>query len=243
MNRVNPYVYQLIHKITGEFYFGSRWANKLNAVEDLGHKYFTSSKVITPVFREFDTVIIAEFFDKEDAYRFEQDLIKEHWKHPLLLNKGYQGRSGIVHHKAKHSEETKLKIGLGNKGKKGKPCTQEHKDYLRRLAKENGWRPPNRKGIALTPEHKRKISIGHTGKHVDEWTGSKNPKYKKGYLIAGEKNPNAKKWELYCKETGQTMIINDLVGYAKENNMRYSTVYSWQNQYINGIQRLRKIEE
>ncbi len=86
--KVMPYVYMGIHKITGEFYIGSRGnktTQKLPSHLDL-YQYRTSSKKVKPRFDEFDWHIVAEFFDAKDAYTFEQQLIFDHWDNRLRLN-------------------------------------------------------------------------------------------------------------------------------------------------------------
>lgn len=85
-----PYVYIVTSRISGKFYIGMRSANKVVAEQDLGIKYFTSSKYVRNNFHEFDTKIIAYFADQLSAFQFENELIKEHWDDPLLLNKHYQ---------------------------------------------------------------------------------------------------------------------------------------------------------
>lgn len=85
-----PYVYLGIHKTTKEFYFGFRKQNCNNNIpsnEDLGIKYFTSSQKVKKSFFEFDWIILAEFFNWEDAYKFEQELICTNIKNKLCLNK------------------------------------------------------------------------------------------------------------------------------------------------------------
>jgi len=85
-----PYVYKLVHKETGEFYIGFRCANKVPANEDLGIKYFTSSKLVKKTFENFECFVLGEFEDKDAAYTFEQNLIKECFSNPLILNKHWQ---------------------------------------------------------------------------------------------------------------------------------------------------------
>lgn len=90
-SKVNPYVYICIHRETKEFYIGSRVANKEPSHLDFP-KYRTSSKNVKPRFDQFDWYIVAEFTyqtSKNDAYDFEQLLIYENWKDPLILNKHY----------------------------------------------------------------------------------------------------------------------------------------------------------
>lgn len=88
---IYPYVYKCTHKTTSEFYFGFRKANKVPAEFDLGLIYKTSSKIVKPNFVNYNYEILAVFYDSQDANDFEQDLIKEYWGNPLLLNKSYGG--------------------------------------------------------------------------------------------------------------------------------------------------------
>jgi len=86
---IYPYVYRIDHP-TGEFYIGSRCANKLPALLDFGNKYKTSSKYLSYPFEEYNQTIIAEFFTdsaQSDAYDFEQELIFKNWGNPMLVNK------------------------------------------------------------------------------------------------------------------------------------------------------------
>lgn len=85
-----PYVYVVKNRITRKFYIGMRSANKVYAEKDLGVHYFTSSKHVKNNFSEYDIEIKAYFVDQLAAFEFENDLIKEHWGDPLLLNRHYQ---------------------------------------------------------------------------------------------------------------------------------------------------------
>lgn len=91
--KVMPYVYLGIHKITKEFYIGYREANTIPSHLDL-FKYRTSSTIVEPNFNEYDWYIVAEFYNGDDAYDFEQQLIYENWRDPLLLNEQYRLRHG-----------------------------------------------------------------------------------------------------------------------------------------------------
>ena len=46
-----PYTYVLVHKQTGYFYYGVRFANKVLPKDDLGKIYFTSSKTIEVIIK------------------------------------------------------------------------------------------------------------------------------------------------------------------------------------------------
>jgi hypothetical protein len=85
-----PYVYIVRNRNTKKFYIGMRSANKVVAEQDLGTYYFTSSKHVKNNFQEFDKEIVAYFKDQISAFEFENNLIKEYWEDPLLLNKHYQ---------------------------------------------------------------------------------------------------------------------------------------------------------
>lgn len=92
---ISPYVYCGVHRQTHEIYYGVRYGNvrlRRRPEEDLGTKYFTSSKFVKDRFDEFDWVILAQFVNKEDALSFEEHLIKEAWNNPLLVNKQAAGK-------------------------------------------------------------------------------------------------------------------------------------------------------
>lgn len=121
-----PYVYKLTNKTTGEFYFGYRSKNVtlgLSSGQDLGYSYFTSSKHIKPIFNQFNYEIIAEFYSANDAYDFEQELIKDNFSSTLCLNGHYQKSNEKGRWKnSGHTEETKRKM-------KGRTRTDEFKQH------------------------------------------------------------------------------------------------------------------
>lgn len=83
--RPMPYVYRVTHKYNGTYYIGYRCANNNPSHIDLP-TYKTSSRLVKPFFDDFDWTIIAEFYDRDSAYDFEQYLIHTNWDDPLLLN-------------------------------------------------------------------------------------------------------------------------------------------------------------
>jgi len=108
----HPYVYQITHPVTGEFYVGYRYANKVAASEDFGHIYKTSSKNLSHPFGEYTHAILAEFFTNtasDDAYDFEQLTIFENWNDPLLLNQMCHYGKKRWRNKARCSEEQRRK--------------------------------------------------------------------------------------------------------------------------------------
>lgn len=94
---IKPYVYELKHKITGHFYYGVRMANKVHSSLDLGIKYKSSSKTIKAMgFENFLYKVINEFETKEEAYLYEQKLIKNEWENDLILNRTYCNSIGFI---------------------------------------------------------------------------------------------------------------------------------------------------
>ena len=120
--KVSPYVYRLDNPITGEIYIGYRKANKLPSHLDLP-EYKTSAPEVRNIFEHFEWTIVAEFFDGDDAYDFEQLSIFEEWNNPLLLNMSCYHGKGRFRNKG-HSPETKVKISASRKGNTGAKDTK-----------------------------------------------------------------------------------------------------------------------
>lgn len=88
------YVYKLIVKDTGQYYFGYRSLNKVSPEDDLLISYFSSSKIILDIIENkginnLDRQIIYEDYDAEKAYWREQEEIMKHYGDPNLLNKHF----------------------------------------------------------------------------------------------------------------------------------------------------------
>jgi len=118
-----PYVYMCIHKQTGHFYIGSRARKTLKYPSNVDLPlYKTSSKVVKPNFDNYAWVILAEFFDPNDAWDFEQQTIHEHWGNPLLINQTCmwqnKRRFTTIDRTYTHSASTKEKIAASKRGKK-----------------------------------------------------------------------------------------------------------------------------
>lgn len=113
------YVYLLTHKVTCEFYIGYRFANikqEIHPEDDLGKTYFTSSEYINQDnFYDYDSEIIFKTPDPDIAYDYENKLILENWKNPLLLNR-HAVRQGTSRFKI--TEDGVDKLRKINKNKK-----------------------------------------------------------------------------------------------------------------------------
>ena len=130
-----PYVYICTHKETNQFYIGYRMRNvKFNRPSHLDlPEYKTSSKIVNPDFHDYTWTIVAEFFDPNHAYTFEQQLICDNWENPLLLN----GRYHLGENQFRRSGPR------GPNGMKGKPQSPDH--IKKRTIRMKG-KPSKRKG-------------------------------------------------------------------------------------------------
>lgn len=184
--KVLPYVYQLVHKETGEFYIGFRYVNvKLNRTshEDLP-QYKTSSKKVKPVFDQFDWGIIAEFEDRDAAYTYEQQLIYENWSNPLILNQRCHHTGKILQLytpairkkisdslKGKPKPESfckKLSTAMkGNTHSKGTTWSEERRSKMYSIMHSKEYyqkQSASSAGRQHSEKTKQKISNGNTGK-------------------------------------------------------------------------------
>lgn len=221
--KVLPYVYRLDNPITGEFYIGYRAANKVPSEQDLGLKYFTSAPKVKLCFSKFQTLIIAEFFEPNDAYDYEQYLIYCNLGNPLMLNKKcyYKSKSRFNNTNSRHSDETRLKISNNATGKKRKPRTEEHK---KNLTKSALIRPP----MSITT--RQKISISRKGVASPNKGKKGKPRteeQKKSQSIAmlgdlnPSKRPEVKRKQSLAQKTEFFSIIETKKTYNKSNTSRY----------------------
>jgi hypothetical protein len=162
-SKVYPYVYLLTHRTTSQFYIGYREANKLPSDQDLLLYKSSSNEVKSLGFENFDSQIIAEFFDGESAFNFEQKLIRESIINPLCINKHYFKAGSLMFRRVgPHSQDTKQKQ---SNAKIGKKFSLLHRQNLSRS--KVGYKPTKESRIKaanwlkdkpLKTEHKKKIS-------------------------------------------------------------------------------------
>ena len=156
----HPYVYKLVHKNTGQYYFGFRCSNVVPASDDLGTKYFTSSRSIKELgFENFDRIILAEFFDKHAAFEFESELIADHINDRQCLNKALNGTLCPIR---KHTTlEHRQNLSKALAGKKRKHSDQQAISH--------------RAFIASLTEQERKELFGKGGKKAQETISKMSP--------------------------------------------------------------------
>lgn len=191
-----PYVYRLDHPTTNEFYIGFRSANKVPSSSDLGIMYFTSSKIVKPRFHEFNITILAEFSDKLDAHEYEQSLIMEFWKSPLILNRAIFPKIRNTGQSEKQKSKARHRMMNNNPMKI---------DSNRQKAKER------QTGNFASQTTKDKMSLMRKGKKL--------PKRDPNAQL-GEKNP------MYGKITAYNLITNQFCSITKEEfNLHRGTIY------------------
>jgi hypothetical protein len=225
--KVMPYVYYGVHKITGQFYFGSRTLKKQKNPShvDFGTYYFTSSGYIKEMgFDNFDWIILAEFLDGKDALSFEDECIDKFWKHPLSLNFQKSGKNwntlGIATNKGKkYSKDQCLNI---SKSLKGKPKSEEHKQNV---SKNNGSRKIEVRlklskahiGKILSEEHKKNISKGGMGKIRSEEAKRKSSESQKGRPNKNKGIPQGARPKVECPYCNLIGGHNAMIRYHFEN--------------------------
>ena len=184
------YTYLITNKITGQFYYGSRYRNikfKRTPEEDFWIYYFTSSVRIKQLIGQygkdsFDISIIMQDKDYDKCYWAEQDLIKENIKNKLCLNGTYlDSESNEIKFSMaglSHSDKTKSKlskshqgktftnshkenISVSNKGKHNIPCPEEQR---KRQSELMSGRPPWNSGLLATDTAKNNQSAALKGK-------------------------------------------------------------------------------
>ena len=193
-----PYVYICTHKDTNQFYIGYRMANvELNIPSHLDlPEYKTSSTTVRPDWSNYTWTIVAEFFDPSDAYTFEQHLIFDNWKNPLLLN----GHYNLGENQFRVSGPSPLKgKPSGRKGKpsplKGKPSGRKGKPSGKQQNPSKNPSPLKGKPSPLKgkPNGKKGISTGSQGPRGKQQNPSKNPSPKKGKPSPLKGKPSPKK--------------------------------------------------
>lgn len=191
--RVLPYVYRLTHKDNGQFYIGYRSANKLRSEIDIEIYQTSSDKIKLIGFDNFNWEILAEFYDGDHAYDFEQDLIRLNFDNPLCLNDNFVLNNNGVRFKTPKSlsKETKEKISKSHIGKKVSDET--------RLKQSKAASKTRR---SCSEETKIKLSRINMGHKVSQELIEK-------LRIIGKNSKNVSKVHIcpYCGKEGKSMVM------------------------------------
>ena len=185
---LKPYIYKVTNQETGMYYIGSQCRGKT-----VGVNYFTSSH--NKEFREdfknygeekYKIEIIKEFDDPDECVRVENYMIRDHMqlKDGLCLNRFYccGGKRIFSMVGLHHSEDARKKMSRAHKGrpspKKGIPLSEETRKRI----------SITKKGIPLSEENRKRISEAlkgqpspHKGFHHTEETRKRISIANKGF--------------------------------------------------------------
>ena len=190
-SNVRPYTYVIRFVPTGQVYYGMRSANRVPAHEDLWCHYFTTSKIVKRLIKEYGKEnflfeVRRVFNTHDEASSWEKKVLTRMkvLKNPKIwLN---QSIAGTKFRFTKHTENSRKLIGKKHKGKivsektkkkisesrKGKPSyfpNEEQKiaNSLRQKgkSKKSGWKH--------SQTTKNKIGAKHRGKLVSKETRQK----------------------------------------------------------------------
>lgn len=181
-NAITPYVYKLTHKTTNQFYFGVRYANKVEPINDIMKKYFSSSDIIEKIIKEqgkdiFDVEIVFTNIDENICFNMEQKLIEEHWKNELSLNRNFQ-KAGGGFFKNVNPISDKTRIKISEAGRNRPSPSQETRDKISAIHKGKIVSEETRKKQSdakknISDETRAKMSLGRQGRIVTAETREK----------------------------------------------------------------------
>jgi hypothetical protein len=177
INTTPAYVYRLICKPTGQFYYGLRYANikKYRMPEDdLWIYYFSSSDPVDELVEiygkdSFDYKVIFQSTDIEQAYLFEQTIIKAYWGNPQLLNLQYKDpiTGGKMWAGTKESNEkaaaTRRERGTNKKNGARRRADGSSKRIAQKGVETRRARGTDKIGIQKGIETKRRTGSGIVG--------------------------------------------------------------------------------
>ena len=178
---MNSGVYIIENEVTGGAYIGSsvnlynRMSQHIATLSNNKHYNRYLQKIYNKYGKNILSFRILIYCDPENCILYEQRFI-DFYKPRYNINpraESCAGRKLTEEHKRKiskahigkkASDETKKKLSVSHVGKipwnKGKKMSIESKEKMRIHAIKDGRIPPSRKGIELTEEHKRNISLG-----------------------------------------------------------------------------------
>jgi hypothetical protein len=176
------YTYFIKNKITNQFYYGFRCGNithKRHPEDDLWIEYFTSSKRIKSLIKQYGTAsfecnILLKDSNKEKCYIYEQELISKNINNEMCLNQ-YCNLNGIWSMAgATHSEETKEKIRIARASQPATMAGKHHSNITKeKLSKAQTGRSSARKGTTVSDITLERMKIAHTGKQASDATKEK----------------------------------------------------------------------
>jgi hypothetical protein len=238
VGQIPSYVYRLVYKPTGQYYYGYRRGNisfNRMPIDDFWIYYFSSSRRVKAMFKkhglaDFDHEIIFESTDVDSVYWLEQHLIKGSINNPLILNKRYvkDGQLMFVStsESAKKASQTRLNK---SKLKKIRVTKTWH------LISPTGETYETRNLAQFSREHNLSdmalnlVAKGEAKQHKG-WTctstlpaDSSSTKKRKVKDRSKVEYKNDMPWELINPE-GQVVQVKNLRRFCKDNDLNYSSM-------------------
>lgn len=219
-NEALPYVYKGVHPETGEFYIGSRTANKEPWDIDLP-KYRTSSRHVKPRFDEFEWKLLMVFSSKTCAYDYEQYLIYQELGNPLMLNRScnYENKKRFTPIGTKRTPE---------QIEKHRQCILGRKQTPEEIEKRRLSMIGKTKGKKFTDEHKEKLRLAKLGKKHSPEHIEKCRQARIG-LLKGRARSEEMKQQIRQKLTGYKHTEE------AKRNMSISHIGNTNGKYLKGV--------
>jgi hypothetical protein len=141
------YVYRLVHKTSGQEYFGSRKTAQVDPYDDLGVKYFSSSKIVKEIgFAEFYHEVVAVYDSFTECYWEEQRLIESIFNSGKCLNRSFY----------RQTDNSRVFSMTGR--------TQTREHIEKRAARQRG-KITKRKGLPETLKHMKRMTEARLKKY------------------------------------------------------------------------------
>ena len=235
--KISPYVYWLIHKETGQFYIGYREANIVSSDQDLCIIYFTSSKKIKELgFENFNFKVLAEFFDGDSGYNFENRLIEEHIKNPLCLNESYtkEGSRKFSFSGKHHRLDSKEKVSKARTGKFKSTETKENMSIAKQKSYKEKGKIPNNKDRKHSEQSKLNMKLAVNPRH-----SNKNHSIEAKLKIS---TSLLKTWIIINEKDNSQYEIHNLQQWCEEHDIKYHTFYKSMccNKFHKGYKLIKK---
>lgn len=178
---MKPYTYLIKHRPTGQVYYGVRSANKVDPLEDLWNKYYTSSPRVQKLIEEtgkdsFDVEVRKVFETKEQAVAWETKVLRRckvlhdaRWINQnvagyIIPTEESNKKISDFHKDKPKTDEHKRNLSLSQKGKPKLNSKNQTPEYRALMSKLKSGENNPMYGKGCTPERAANISAAKKGK-------------------------------------------------------------------------------